>query len=258
MSQSLSCNPRVTADSSGFPLQIRLSELVSSSRKWGVCAEEYPWRAIDNHMDGFIDLVLQHKEHSFQSMVVECKRVRQTAWVFLIPGSAPRLRSHARLWHSNYDFSKWDSFGWADFQFDPACHESMFCAIPGQDHGRRNSLERTASELVEAVEGLAFHEKALHEKTIPTLVDKMVGMGSSGRPFSRVYVPVIVTTAALQVACFEPESVSLTRWKPSRPSHLYSSALCQISEGPNGSNRLFLEAFIARRFHGGGKNRVHS
>jgi len=198
MSRGLNANPRTVANSSGFPLQIRVAEIANSSRKWEVYAEEHPWCSSSTQNEGFIDLVLLDKLHNVQSIVVECKRVMQTVWVFLIDKPKPTLRTHIRLWISDHGFSRWDQFGWSDFQAEPACHESKYCAIPGQAHGRHNLIEKTASELVDSIEALATQEKELHDRP-----------GQSESSFRRVYIPVIVTTAELQVACFSPDSISI-------------------------------------------------
>ncbi len=197
MSKSLNCNPASVANASGFPLQMRLADIAKTSGRWKLLGEEHPWSLQSGHSEGFIDLILLDI-HEEQTIVVECKRVKQTVWVFLLPKTNPEKRSHARLWVSSKSNSKWEMLGWSQFQVDPQCHESKYCAIPGQDHGRHNLLERTASELIASVEALALQERELTEK----------GQASDVR-FRRCYIPVIVTTAQLQVACFDPSEVSL-------------------------------------------------
>ena len=84
-------NPRSIANSSGFPLQISIANVANSTEKWSVHLEEHPWKSTDNNADGFIDLVLKEL-HGVQIMVVECKRVRQSSWVFMIPKVNTSLR----------------------------------------------------------------------------------------------------------------------------------------------------------------------
>lgn len=184
------------ANSSGFPLQIRIGQIANSSTNWSVFLEEHPWKSIDNHAEGFIDLVLIDK-HRVQSIVIECKRVRQASWVFMIDRVDCKERSHARLWCSDQSSGIWKKFGWTDWQSLPS-HEAKYCAIPGQEQGRRNLLERTAAELIEAIESLAWQEKELADKVPPTMCN-----------FRRIYIPVIVTTAELKVSCFDPSTISL-------------------------------------------------
>jgi hypothetical protein len=154
------------ANSSGFPLQIRIADVVKSSSNWRVFLEEYRWQSEDTRSEGFIDIVVIDRDYDVQAMVIECKRVRHTAWVFLIPKKDPPKRSHTCLWVSSQGHSKWDRFGWSDAQAEPVSYESKFCAIPGQEHGRQTLLERTASDLIEAVEALAWQEKELEEKRV--------------------------------------------------------------------------------------------
>ena len=190
---------RSIADSSGFPLQIKVAAVVKSSKKWRVFLEEHPWQSSETKTDGFIDLIINAKDNDVQSMVLECKRVRQAAWVFLVPKLDPSVRSHARLWHSGHNGTKWTYFGWQDLQAMPRSYESKFCAIAGHEHGRRTILERTAAELVESIEALAVQEKQLEETQAAT----QFGL-------HRIYIPVIVTTAELRVGFFDPGAISLS------------------------------------------------
>ena len=139
-------------------------------------------------------------------MVIECKRVKQTKWVFLIPKPKPLLFSRARLLESRRTDLKWDRFDWHEMQTEPRLYESQFCAIPGQEHGHRNLLERTSAELIQATEALAWQEKELFEGN-RTKIQK--GPSLLGYEFYRIYIPVIVTTAELIISYFDPESISL-------------------------------------------------
>jgi hypothetical protein len=85
MKKNLSQNPISIANSSGFPLQIAISKIVRESSRWKVLLEEHPWRLDINGEGGFIDIVVEDKISHFETFVIECKRVRQTAWVFLLP-----------------------------------------------------------------------------------------------------------------------------------------------------------------------------
>jgi hypothetical protein len=76
---------------------------------------------------------------------------------------------------------------------------------PGQEHGRRNLLERTASDLIEAIEAFALQEKELQEKRS----SEKNRIGFTGFQFNRNYIPVIVTTAELVISNFEPGDISL-------------------------------------------------
>lgn len=183
------------ANSSGFPLQIRLADVVRSSRNWKVLVEEYPWFLDrDGGLEGFIDLVVIDTEYNIQTLVVECKRVKETAWVFLVPKKNPNKRSYSTFWVSNRKGnSDWSHFGWRPGNADPQSHESKFCAVHGSRQGRQTLLERTASELLDSIEAFASQEKR----------------GTTDPQFRKFYVPIIVTTADLMVSLFEPNSISL-------------------------------------------------
>lgn len=182
---------------SGFPLQIAIEHLVSTVTPggWRMRYSEHAWRSQDNSQAGFIDLVLQNQNDT-AVMVVECKRVRDANWLFLSSTGTARSRAHCKGWVSHHQQDSFKFFGWEDFPVDPQTPEASFCVIRGQDvNGRRPMLERVASEVVASTEALALQEKPLH---VPP----------SSRQF-RMYFNVIVTTAPLLMAQFEPASISL-------------------------------------------------
>lgn len=191
---------RSIANSSGFPLQIRIAEIVRSSSNWRVILEEHPWSSAETQSENFIDIIIEGKYDNFQVMVIECKRVRQAEWVFLIPHPSPRKSISARIWESAYINTVWRIYEWTDSPAEPESYESKFCSIQGQESGRKTLLERTAAELVDSIEALANQEKNF--KRDPAIFREL--------SFRRVYIPVIVTTAELKVAFFEPSSISLT------------------------------------------------
>lgn len=193
----LAQQPNVTANSSGFPLQIAAVHAVNQSRNWRVLFEEHHWQSDRTGSEGFIDIVAETKDHAISAMVMECKRVRQTAWVFLIPKESPSMCSQTTVWHSHRRDSKWAKYDWINLPADPSSYQSQYCAIPGQEQGRRNLLERTASELIDSVEAFAEQERLIQEKN-----------GTDN--FNRAYIPVIVTTAQLFVSYFDPAAISLT------------------------------------------------
>lgn len=196
MGSDLNQEPRKVANSSGFALQLGVIHSINQSRDWRVVVEEHPWRSQERGSEGFIDIVAMNSHPGFGAMVIECKRVRQAAWVFLIPKTSPSLSGHVTVWYTRRTESNWIKSGWARCQADPSTYQSQYCAIPGQDQGRRTLLERTASDLIESVEALAYQEVLLAES-------------NQTSNFSRVYVPVIVTTARLFVAAFDPSTISL-------------------------------------------------
>jgi len=72
------------ANESGFPLQIAIEHVVrqtSAAHGWQVRHSEHAWHNPADGQSGFIDLVLSDS-NGFAYAVVECKRVRNTTWLF--------------------------------------------------------------------------------------------------------------------------------------------------------------------------------
>jgi hypothetical protein len=185
------------ANASGFPLQIAVEHQVRNSRLgWSVYSVEHPWKNDHSGESGFIDLILE-KWNVF--LTLECKRVRDSSWIFLLPkDDENRRRRHAVGWVSVEDEAgsgHFAHFGWNDLSLSPSSPQSMFCAIRGQEAHTR-SLERVASELVAATEAFAFkHPEVRANARLPEI--------------RRFYFNVIVTTAQLAICEFQPDAVSL-------------------------------------------------
>ncbi len=183
-------------NSSGFPLQIGIEHLVKSktlAHGWKVRYKEHSWKNMQTEGAGFIDLVLAD-EYGTSAMVVECKRVQDTSWVFLLPSMRQANRRHARVWLSRLDGQETRFFDWSDVAGEPSSPECEFCVVPGQDHKSRPMLERVASELIEATEALAWEDYHLNTE----------------QDFIRMYASVIVTTAKLHLCTFSPGDVSIS------------------------------------------------
>jgi hypothetical protein len=108
-------------DKSGFPLQIGVSHLINTGTKshgWCVQYSEHAWRNDADDNAGFIDLVLENKTRQM-ALVVECKRVQDTSWVFLNPQANLANRRYAKAWVSRYGNGKVTEFGWVDHPLDP-------------------------------------------------------------------------------------------------------------------------------------------
>jgi hypothetical protein len=123
--------------------------------------------------------------------------VRQTGWVFLIPKPSVSLSRQVTVWSSHRVDSKWMEYRWKNFGPYPPTYESEYCAIPGQESGRNTLIERTAYDLTDSIEALTEQEKQIQEKR-------------STNNFTRVYIPVVLTTAQLFVSEFDPAAISLT------------------------------------------------
>lgn len=184
------------ANASGFPLQIAVEHLVrctESVHHWRVDHREHAW-AFEGE-SGFIDLVLTD-EYGSSTLVVECKRVREGAWVFLPASGSAAPRRHVNVWVAWYNGATHSPFGWHDVAAGPESPEATFCAIKGQDgSGQRSLLERVGGELILSTEALANERRDFRPSERLTHI--------------QVYTSVIVTTAALKVASFKPEDISL-------------------------------------------------
>jgi len=189
-----------TVNQSGFPLQIGLTALIQSTTSqhgWKVLFNEHSWRNELNNDSGFIDIVIEHK-HGTLVMLIECKRVIDSSWIFLVPKPKATPRRQAKAWVTRYVQTCFKHLWWRDLSLDPISPESDFCVIPGQDSRSKPMLERVAADVVSATEALALEEKDYQAQSKDTL---------------RIYFSVIVTTAKLQVCSFEPEQVSLVDGK---------------------------------------------
>jgi hypothetical protein len=184
-------------NSSGFPLQIGIQKQIEESRTdlgWKVMSGEVPWRNKETGNNGFIDLIVTDQSDVLK-MIIECKRVRDTKWIFLNPSKKEAERNHARIFMTYILNKRRQYFDWRDIQMEPSSPESEFCIVPGQDPKSKPMLERSAAELLEAVEAIADVEYHIHEKN------------EMGCP--ALYLPSIVTTAELQVCTFDPADISV-------------------------------------------------
>lgn len=185
------------ANDSGYPLQIsaqRAVRLARSKHQWTANLSEHSWTNKIDGKSGFIDLVVQNSAGVI-FLAVECKRVRDSTWLFLAPDGNTAPVTRAKCWISNYQRGSFSRFDWHDVDVSPASPEAMFCAIRGQSSSERNTLlERTGSELVSATEAIA---------------DELRDYRSADYPNLKVFFNVLVTTADIQVASFDPEHLSI-------------------------------------------------
>jgi hypothetical protein len=192
MTQDIDERSRKIVNASGFPLQIRLKHLVQNNRQkqsWEVITEEHPWKNNLSGASGFLDLILEEINKT-QVLLIECKRVKDSQWVFLIPSENPGQYRLFRPW-TTY-LPGW--FNWKDWEVSPPSFESTFCTVPGQDSKAKPMLERIASDIVEATEAYAEEERRLE-------MPRSKGLNT--------YFPVIVTTADLRICKFDPGEVNL-------------------------------------------------
>jgi hypothetical protein len=187
---------REQVNRSGFPLQIAVEHAISSSQNlhgWRLFSREHSWKNPLTGNSGFIDLILIN-EYRTSIMVIECKRVQKSHWIFLNPAENIADSSHAKIWITCNRDGRPKCFKWLDISIDPFTPESEFCVVPGQDNKSKPMLERVAADLAEATERFASEDFKILEDEGGDL---------------RLYASVIVTTAELKVCGFSPSSVSL-------------------------------------------------
>lgn len=181
---------------SGFPLQIGIAKFISDTGKdhgWKVRYTEHAWKNPTDGTDGFIDLVIENNSSTWV-MLLECKRVLESSWIFLKPERDPPNRRHAKAWISHFTNENFRLFDWKDITLEPRCPESGFCVIYGHDQKSKPLIERLGAELVSATKGLASEEKNF-------LMQRKEGL--------RIYFSVIITTAKLKLCQFSPADISL-------------------------------------------------
>lgn len=182
---------------SGFPLQIAVQHVVEQgTTAWRVVHKEHAWQNGNDGQNGFIDLVLQSNE-TYDCLVVECKRVMESAWLFLSHNGQTALRTHCKAWVTAFKAQERypNPFGWVDIQLPLGTPEAQFCCLRGQLANNKNTfLERIAGEMVSATEALAMEERE-------------VRAGPQGS--CRLYFNVLVTTAQLYFAAFEQSHLKL-------------------------------------------------
>lgn len=157
--------------------------------QWRVVGREHPWQSEGS--SGFADIVLTCGN---LFVVVECKRTRDASWMFPMPDDKQMSRSHAKVAWVDTKPHRQALAGWGNIQVYPNSPESDFCAVRGQGESDRPMLERVATQVVAAADGLCEDLVTLHER--------------SAR--SKVVIPAIVTNAELLVAQFDPAAVDLT------------------------------------------------
>lgn len=180
-------------NASGFAFQLAVEAAVRAHPGrlgWRIAAREHPWTTKEDQ--GFADLVLTCGN---VYLVVECKRTRDASWLFLMPDKDQLERSHARIAWIDTVPHKEALAGWDDIQLYPSSPEADFCVVRGQGEKDRPMLERIASEVVAAADGLCADLITIHERSSRT----------------KLVIPVIVTNAELIVGEFDPASIDLAR-----------------------------------------------
>jgi hypothetical protein len=212
---------------SGYPLQIYLENLVKEQDKdkdfiWRFQQSEHRW--IDEHSkeEGFIDLVLKNKRGNYR-IIIECKRITGK-WNFIVQEQAQEITYDSKILRVDYQTL---NYSWPNFHLKPASYEAAYCVMETEGKRDTRSLEKISGELLLSLEYLAIDETEFLVKTFPEknpLLDNEI-----------CYVPLIVTTADLQLFTFNPkdfdiktgkiikssgESVQYIRFKKNLSSHI--------------------------------------
>jgi hypothetical protein len=186
-------------NAAGFLFQLRVQQEIEStyaSHQKSVVAREHRWVDPDSGQEGFIDLVITTGTNG--KIVVECKRVSDAEWVFLVPEGLSETHRARVLWTKKFDESR-QGAAWDQFKLSPPSLESEFCIVRGQGEGQQPMLERLSSTVLRSTEALAIEELSYSR--------------SAGRTGLRFYFPAIVTTATLHVCRFEPSDIDLLSGK---------------------------------------------
>lgn len=179
---------------SGFPLQLGLKQLLDSVPNWHCESNEHPWRDPLTNDEKFIDLVvIANTGH--QSMVVECKRAKDTQWIFL--RDPAKGQSNDRLIVRGRVVSVVPSTNsgineWIDVTCFPGSPQAEFCVIRKSGQRSQELLEKTAAEITRAANALAEQALSIHNRAPRGLAARSSSLG-------HLYVPVIVTTAQLLI-----------------------------------------------------------
>lgn len=186
--------PHEIINETGYPLQLYVSEAINSTQHqhgWHVMVQEHRWVNSESQDDGYIDIVLEHVSYVVR-LIVECKRVRGS-WTFLLPNRDPKLVYAAKFLHAK--FPPPDVFKWETAHFKPESYDAPFCVMEVEGKKDSRTLEKIAGELLLSLESLAVEEARLLSSRNQ----------HSGKKW---YVPIIITTANLQVCLFDPKEIS--------------------------------------------------
>ena len=195
--------PQDIINESGYPLQIHLENQINSTHDkhhWSVLVHEHRWIHPNTEEESFVDLILQHDSLTLR-LVIECKRINGT-WTFLLPDRRYDEVLRARTLISHHEQSAFPIM-WGEYLFNPESCESAFCVM--ETGGRKDSrtLEDLSDLLLLSVESIALQERSLRWK---------LPQGWT----TRLYLPLVVTTAKLQKAIFLPSDVSVEDGEISR------------------------------------------
>lgn len=200
----------------GYLFQMRVEQLIaniqpkpnnplSRTTPWFQMASEYRWADRITGTEGFADFVLGKTNK--QRLVVECKRFgseKDTEWYFYVTQAKPyEPRTFAFATRHVSDSSSLTDENWVNIPANTDTFESTFASVQlkkNNGKGKSNdektrTLEAIASTVTRACEAIGVEE------------EKLAGIGDTRQT---LYLPVIVTTAALWVCKLDPAIINLS------------------------------------------------
>jgi len=180
-------------NSSGFLFQFCVEQEIrrtSDRHGYTVAASEYHWSSRSTGSDGYIDILV---EKDITRIVIECKRLRDTNWLFLVKNNSAIIPKARLLW-TQRKTEQPHKMGWDELNVEPNSLESSICVMRGQSDRDKPILERLLSILTTSIESLAEEELAFQ----PQYSDE-----------AHLYVSVIVTNGDLAVCRFDPNAVDI-------------------------------------------------
>ena len=182
-------------NASGFLFQLKIEQEISatfSSHGKSVLAHEHKWVDLDSGKEGFIDLLVTAGTNG--KIAIECKRVRDAEWVFLVPQDSQATKSARILWTRRFT-DKHQGAAWDEFGFDPESLEAEFCIVRGHGENQQPMLERISAILIRSIEALANEELGFERPV--------------GRSGLRFYFPAIITSATLHICRVKASDIEL-------------------------------------------------
>lgn len=169
---------------SGFPLQIGVEDeiraLSSTRDPWHIVGAEVPWA------EGFIDLVARWGP---LLAVVECKRVDDQEWIFLVPtDDEPTIRTNWNFYDSREAPPGRPGLYLGEFTMASSSFEASMCVMSKKNSGNV-TIERMCQDLIRASQGIVNVPVVKPEGELEILV------------------PILVTTAKLTICKYNSRQI---------------------------------------------------
>lgn len=183
---------------SGFLFQGRIEKEIETLKpgNWIPLAHEHRWVDPFDGKEGYIDLIL---EYGIERMVIECKKVSDAKWLFLVPDGETKTNRAKLLWTFE-GLIRGETYRkkiseWHNFRTESDSLEASFCIVRGQGENDNPMLERLSSYLLRSVENLASEELDFKKPSEGEL---------------HIYYPVIVTNATLLACHYDTNNVDIS------------------------------------------------